>query len=91
MTPTAVLYCRVSTKEQTQNLSLPTQLKACSEYCERNGYAIGETFIEEGESAKTADRPELKRLLSPSIPSWNHILSFLQQMSQLREHAGSAA
>jgi hypothetical protein len=27
----AVIYVRVSTKEQTENLSLPTQLKACEE------------------------------------------------------------
>ncbi len=60
----AVIYCRVSTKEQTQNLSLPTQLKACRDYCAREGYAAAETFIDEGESAKTADRPELQRLLT---------------------------
>ena len=30
----AVIYCRVSTKEQAQNLSLPTQLRACRDYCE---------------------------------------------------------
>jgi hypothetical protein len=27
----AVIYVRVSTKEQTENLSLPTQLRACEE------------------------------------------------------------
>ena len=31
----AVIYARVSTKEQTENLSLPTQLRACEEYCRR--------------------------------------------------------
>lgn len=59
----AVIYCRVSTVEQTQNLSLPTQEKACREYCERQGYAIDEVFIDAGESAKTIDRPEFRRLL----------------------------
>ncbi len=59
----AVIYVRVSTKEQTENLSLPTQLRACEEYCRRQGYEILERFREEGESAKTADRPELQRLL----------------------------
>jgi DNA invertase Pin-like site-specific DNA recombinase len=34
----AVIYIRVSTKEQTENLSLSTQLKACEEYCERQGF-----------------------------------------------------
>ena len=59
----AVIYIRVSTKEQTENLSLPTQLRACEEYCCRQGYEVLERFKEEGESAKTADRPELQRLL----------------------------
>lgn len=60
----AVIYIRVSTKEQTENLSLPTQLRACEEYCHREGFEILERFKEEGESAKTADRTELQRLLT---------------------------
>jgi len=52
----AVIYVRVSTKERTENLSLPTQLKACEEYCERQGFKVLARFREEGESAKTADR-----------------------------------
>jgi DNA invertase Pin-like site-specific DNA recombinase len=59
----AVIYVRVSTKEQTENLSLPTQLRACEEYCARQGYTVLERFKEEGESAKTADRTELQNLL----------------------------
>ena len=59
----AVIYVRVSTKEQTENLSLPTQLRACEEYCRRHGYEIRERFHEEGESAKTTDRSQLQALL----------------------------
>ena len=59
----AVIYVRVSTKEQTENLSLPTQLRACEEYCRRQGYEILERFHEEGESAKTTDRSQLQNLL----------------------------
>ena len=59
----AVVYCRVSTKEQTQNLSLPTQKRACREHCERQQLEIAQTFVDEGESAKTADRPQLQRML----------------------------
>src|ERR1700730_1479045 len=40
----AVIYVRVSTKEQTENLSLPTQLHACEEYCRRAGYGDGVAF-----------------------------------------------
>jgi site-specific DNA recombinase len=59
----AVIYVRVSTKEQTENLSLPTQLRACEEYC-RQGYEVVERFHEEGESAKTTDRSQLQKLLT---------------------------
>src|SRR3982751_3435981 len=59
----AVIYVRVSTKEQTENLSLPTQLTACEEYCQRQGFEVLARFREEGESAKTADRTELQKLL----------------------------
>jgi hypothetical protein len=44
--------------EQTKNLSLPTQEKACREYCARNGYDVDQVFIDAGESAKSTDRPE---------------------------------
>src|SRR2546428_9642341 len=59
----AVIYVRVSTKEQTENLSLPTQLRGCEQYCQREGYEVLERFKEEGESAKTTDRTELQKLL----------------------------
>lgn len=35
----------------------------CRDYCQRNGYDVAEVFLEMGESAKTADRTELQRLL----------------------------
>src|SRR3989454_3393573 len=59
----AVIYVRVSTKEQTETLSLPTQLKGGEEYCERQGFQVLARFREEGESAKTVDRTELQKLL----------------------------
>src|SRR5437762_10186223 len=59
----AVTYIRVSTKEQTENLSLSTQLKACEEYCQRQGFEVLARFREEGESAKSADRTELQKLV----------------------------
>lgn len=61
----AVIYCRVSTKEQVEEgNSLPTQEKICRDYALKNGYEIAEVFIEQGESAKTAHRTELQRLLN---------------------------
>ena len=60
----AVIYCRVSTKEQVENLSLPTQQLACEEYCQREGLTILRVFVDRGESAKTTERPELQQLLA---------------------------
>jgi len=59
-----VIYCRVSTKEQVEEgNSLATQERNCREYANKNSYDITQVFIEEGESAKTADRTELQKLL----------------------------
>jgi DNA invertase Pin-like site-specific DNA recombinase len=60
----AVIYCRVSTTEQTKNLSLSVQEKGCRDYCEREGYEVVAVFVDEGESAKTIDRPKFKELLA---------------------------
>ena len=61
----AVIYCRVSTKEQAEEgNSLVTQERNCREYAHKHGYEVAATFIEQGESAKTADRTELKKLLA---------------------------
>ena len=54
---------RVSDPRQAENLSLATQLRACEEYCRRQGFEVLERFKEQGESAKTADRTELQKLL----------------------------
>lgn len=60
----AVIYCRVSTKEQVEEgNSLTTQERICKEYAISNGYEVVVTYREQGESAKTADRTELQKLL----------------------------
>jgi len=43
-----VIYVRVSTNEQTENLTLPTQLKACEEYYQCQGFHVLARFREEG-------------------------------------------
>jgi site-specific DNA recombinase len=60
-----VLYARVSTEQQAdRDLSIPAQLQAMREYCQRQGWSVVEEFIEPGVSAKTVDRPALQRLLA---------------------------
>ncbi len=63
-TSNAVIYCRVSTKEQVEEgNSLVTQEKICREYATRFAFSIAKIFIELGESAKTANRTELQNML----------------------------
>ena len=38
--PRAVIYVRVSTKEQVQNMSRSIQREQCRDWCERNGYDV---------------------------------------------------
>ncbi len=57
----AVIYVRVSTKEQTENLSLPTQLRACEEYCRRHAYEILERFHEKARARRRLTGPSFRR------------------------------
>ena len=60
----AIIYCRVSSKEQTFNLSLPVQEEQCRAFCKQNGWEVDCVFVERGESAKTANRTELQAALA---------------------------
>ncbi|MCP8313125.1 MAG: recombinase family protein [archaeon] len=60
----ALAYARVSTKEQAEKgLSIPAQLKAIREYASSHCFRILEEYVDEGESAKTSDRPEFRRMI----------------------------
>lgn len=67
---TAVIYLRVSTPRQAkkdgeiEGYSLPAQRRDCEEKAQLLPARVVEEFIERGESAKTADRPELRRMLA---------------------------
>jgi DNA invertase Pin-like site-specific DNA recombinase len=58
-----VIYCRVSSKEQVEGTSLRSQELACREYAQAHRIKVLKTFIDEGESAKFADRTQLVELL----------------------------
>ncbi|MEM0998028.1 MAG: recombinase family protein [Bacteroidota bacterium] len=61
----AVIYTRVSTKEQADNnMSLETQLKACQKYALHNRLEVVEEFGGTHESEKSdQDRKEFQRML----------------------------
>jgi site-specific DNA recombinase len=66
----AVIYLRVSSKEQAEKggeaegYSIPAQREGCRRKSATLQAAVVEEFVERGESAKTADRPELQRMLA---------------------------
>lgn len=60
---TAVVYIRVSSQEQIDNFSIPTQIKLCREFLKEEKIKEVGIFIEEGESAKTSQRTQLQNLL----------------------------
>ena len=65
----AVIYLRVSTREQAEmggeveGYSIPAQRAACSRKAESLEAVVVEEFVDRGESAKTAKRPELMKML----------------------------
>lgn len=69
MSATAIIYLRVSTKEQAQRggeaegFSIPAQREACEKRAQQLGAEVLMEFIDAGESARSADRPELQLML----------------------------
>ena len=60
----AIIYTRVSTKEQADtNTSLETQKKYCEKYAKTNGFNVVGYFGGTHESAKSDNRKEFKRML----------------------------
>lgn len=61
---TAIIYCRVSSKDQVEGTSLESQERLSGEYADRQGIEVLKIFVDRGESAKTADRPEFNKALA---------------------------
>lgn len=70
---TAIIYVRVSSKEQVEGYSLDSQEKHCRAYAEKHGLKVLQVFREEGESAKTADRTELQKMVRYSLKNQSRI------------------
>jgi DNA invertase Pin-like site-specific DNA recombinase len=59
----AVIYCRVSSKEQIEGTSLESQEASCRDFALSKGMRVLKVFVEQGESAKFADRTQLLQLI----------------------------
>ena len=66
----AILYCRVSTEEQTHGYSLSNQEEQLHKFCNDHQIEVLETYRED-HSAKSFDRPVFQRQLLPFVKK-NH-------------------
>ena len=61
----AALYARVSSERQAEkDLSIPTQLKALRHYASERNWEVTAEYIDEAESARTANRPKFKEMVA---------------------------
>ena len=74
---TSVIYCRVSSHEQVQGTSLAMQEKLCHEYAERENLEVLKVYVEQGESAKSANRTEFQKALAFCSDKKQHVDQFI--------------
>jgi len=61
----AVIYLRVSTKEQAEEgYSIPAQAEGCRRFTADRDWELADEYVDRGESARTADRPQLQAMLA---------------------------
>ncbi len=59
------LYARVSSERQAEkDLSIPAQLKALRRYALERGWQVVAEYVDEAESARSANRPEFKQMVA---------------------------
>src|ERR1017187_2957725 len=63
----AVIYCRVSTKDQLDGFSIETQEKQCRAYCLKQGYTVIELYQEARSAKGHSARPEFERMLKTCL------------------------
>lgn len=60
-----VLYARVSSEKQAEkDLSIASQLKALRKYAAEGGHSVVREFVDEAESARTANRPAFQEMIA---------------------------
>lgn len=64
MASRALVYVRVSSERQVENTSLVEQERVCREWCNARDIVVEKVFVEQGESAKTADRTQFQAMFA---------------------------
>ncbi|WP_379012368.1 recombinase family protein [Parasediminibacterium paludis] len=83
-------YLRISTDKQS-HFSIKGQDMRTLEWCQRNNVTIIDTFIDNGESARTLDRPDFNKLLA-FIKKYHKQVDYLvvQEFDRFSRNAGEA-
>jgi DNA invertase Pin-like site-specific DNA recombinase len=63
----AVIYCRVSSKDQLDGFSIETQERLCRTYCVKLGYTVTQVYHEAKSAKGIADRPEFQKMLQNCV------------------------
>lgn len=61
----AVIYARFSSDNQSEE-SITAQVRACTEFAERNNYSIVDTYIDRAMSARSDARPAFQKMIADS-------------------------
>ncbi len=72
-----IIYVRVSSAEQVENTSLESQERNCREYAKREGINVLNVYVEEGESAKTANRTQFMKAITFCTDKKNKVTHFI--------------
>ncbi|MGH3442624.1 MAG: recombinase family protein, partial [Nitriliruptorales bacterium] len=71
----AAIYVRVSSKEQAEGgYSIEAQQGACRRFVAERGWLLAGEYVDRGESARTADRPEFQRMLRENATDPAHFI-----------------
>lgn len=81
----AVLYGRVSRREQAQGYSLDTQLQAMREFCRKHGWTVAAELEEPGFTGTTGKRPAFQQALDACFSGQAEILVTLNQNRFFRD------
>ncbi|MDD5671370.1 MAG: recombinase family protein [Candidatus Omnitrophica bacterium] len=61
------IYCRYSSEQQRDSMSIEAQKRACSEFAEKQGLAITKYYVDEARSGTTDDREAFQEMISDAL------------------------
>ena len=63
------IYCRYSSEQQRDNMSIEAQKHACIEFASKQGWRVHKIYVDEARSGSSDDREFFQQMISESIDS----------------------